>query len=541
MSNQLSSEELQALLAAIVTSSDDAIVSKDLNGVVQSWNTSAERIFGWRAEEIIGQMITKIIPVDRLHEEPQILDRIRRGERVDHFQTLRVRKDGTLIHVSVTISPIRAADGTIIGASKVARDITEQLKLMSQRDELLEAERAARTQAERTSRMKDEFLATLGHELRTPLNAILGWTTLLESETLSPDAAEGVEVIARNARVQKQLIEDLLDMSRIISGKIRLDVQRVDVSAVIEAALATVRPAADAKNVRLHVTLDPLAGPVKGDPSRLQQVVWNLLSNAIKFTEKGGRVQVFLERVNSHVEITVADNGRGIKPEFLPHVFDRFRQEDASAARRHGGLGLGLSIVKQLVELHGGTVRAKSPGEGQGATFSLDLPLLVLNDTGDGEPPRVHPTAPGQAPEVFCESQQLAGVTVLVVDDEPDARDVVRRLLENCEATVLTASSAAEALDILREHPADVLISDIGMPVVDGYELIRKVRVMTALDRAHVPAIALTAFARSEDRMRAMLAGFDLHMSKPIEPTELVVAVASMTRRSANARKRGTQ
>jgi PAS domain S-box-containing protein len=538
----MTAEALQAFLAAIVTSSDDAIVSKDLNGIVQSWNTSAERIFGWTADEMIGEPITKIIPPDRLHEEPRILERIRSGQRVDHFQTVRVRKDGTLINISVTISPVRAPDGTIIGASKVARDITEHLKLMSQRDELLAAERAARAEAERTSRMKDEFLATLGHELRTPLNAILGWTTLLEQEKLSTDAAEGVEVIARNARVQKQLIEDLLDMSRIISGKIRLDVQRVDLAGVIEAALATVRPSAEAKGVRLHVTLDPLAGPVKGDPSRLQQVVWNLLSNAIKFTQKGGRVQVFLERVNSHVEITVADNGRGIKPEFLPHVFDRFRQEDASAARTHGGLGLGLSIVKQLVELHGGTVRAKSPGEGHGATFVVDLPLMVLHQPlGEEGPPRVHPTAPGQSADAICEAQQLAGVTVLVADDEGDAREVVQRLLENCEATVLTAGSAADALEVLRARPVNVLISDIGMPGVDGYELMRQVRGLPAADRAGVPAIALTAFARSEDRMRAMLAGFDLHMSKPIEPTELIVAVASLAKRSAQARQRAGQ
>jgi CheY-like chemotaxis protein/nitrogen-specific signal transduction histidine kinase len=428
-------------------------------------------------------------------------------------------------------------DKAAFGASKVARDVTGQPNLLYERDQLMQAEWAARAEAERASRTKDEFLATLGHELRTPLNAILGWTTLLEREQLSADAAEGVEVIARNARVQKQLIEDLLDMSRIISGKIRLDVQRVDVAAVIEAALATVRPAADAKGVRLHVTLDPLAGPVKGDPGRLQQVVWNLLSNAIKFTPKGGRVQVFLERVNSHIEVTVADNGNGIRPEFLPHVFDRFRQADSSTSRRHGGLGLGLSIVKQLVELHGGMVRAKSPGEGLGATFVVDLPLMPLHELpGDGEKPRAHPAAQGPLAEVLRDAQDLTAVTVLVVDDEPDARELVRRLLEDCGATVHTAGSADEAVAALRSRAVSVMVSDIGMPAVDGYELIRRVRALPEKDRAAVPAAAVTAFARPEDRMRAMLAGYDLHLAKPIEPVELVVAVAALARRGAAGR-----
>ena len=296
-------------------------------------------------------------------------------------------------------------------------------------------------------------------------------------------------------------------------------------------------PAADAKGVRLHVTLDPLAGPVKGDPGRLQQVVWNLLSNAIKFTPKGGRVQVFLERVNSHIEVTVADNGNGIRPEFLPHVFDRFRQADSSTSRRHGGLGLGLSIVKQLVELHGGMVRAKSPGEGLGATFVVDLPLMPLHELpGDGEKPRAHPAAQGPLAEVLRDAQDLTAVTVLVVDDVPDARELVRRLLEDCGATVHTAGSADEAVAALRSRAVSVMVSDIGMPAVDGYELIRRVRALPEKDRAAVPAAAVTAFARPEDRMRAMLAGYDLHLAKPIEPVELVVAVAALARRGAAGR-----
>jgi signal transduction histidine kinase/ActR/RegA family two-component response regulator len=460
-------------------------------------------------------------------------------------RVLDVRCDGTLIEVGNETSggvlflrcrpKSEATDQFVLLNQKIAalsREVVQRKKVELQRDELFGSERAARLEAERHSRMKDEFLATLSHELRTPLNAILGWTSLLQKETLSESAVEGVEVIARNARVQKQLIEDLLDMSRIISGKIRLDVQRVDLARVIEAAVATVRPAADAKGVRLQVTLDPLAGAVKGDPNRLQQVVWNLLSNAVKFTPKGGRVQVFLERVNSHLEISIADTGQGIRPEFLPHVFDRFRQADSSTTRHNGGLGLGLSIAKQLIELHGGLIRAKSSGEGQGATFLVLMPLMLLHDFSEEvDQGRVHPASSptGRDP---CEMQDLQGVHVLLVDDEPDARELVQKLLERCNAVVRTASSARLALNMLAEQKADVLVSDIGMPEIDGYDFIRQVRAKSAADGGHIPAIALTAFARSEDRMRAMIAGYNLHLSKPIEPSELIVAIASLAGRA---------
>jgi CheY-like chemotaxis protein/two-component sensor histidine kinase len=381
--------------------------------------------------------------------------------------------------------------------------------------------------------MKDEFLATLSHELRTPLNAILGWSQVLLG-TDPPDAgtlADGLRTIERNARAQTQLIADLLDMSRIISGKIRLDVQRLDVAAVIEAAVAAVRPGAEAKGVRLQVTLDPVAGPVRGDPGRLQQVLWNLLSNAIKFTPKGGRVQVVLERVNSHLEVVVSDTGEGIRPEFLPHVFERFRQGDASTTRRHGGLGLGLSIVRQLVELHGGSVRAKSPGEGRGATFVVMLPVAALHEDAEAAAGRGHPAAPSAAASP-CGEADLTGVRVLVVDDEPDARDLVRRFLERCGARVRLAGSAAEALEVLAADAPDVLISDIGMPGVDGYDLLRRVRALPDPAARRTPAVALTAFARSEDRTRAMLAGYNVHLSKPLEPAELAATVASLMGRT---------
>jgi CheY-like chemotaxis protein len=396
---------------------------------------------------------------------------------------------------------------------------------------LFERERAARAEAERASHMKDEFLATLSHELRTPLNAILGYSQLLRAGAIGEgELAEVVEVIERNARTQTQIIEDLLDLSRIVSGKMRLDVQRVDLADVVGAAVDTVKPAAELKGVRLTSVLDPLVGPMKGDPARLQQVVWNLLSNAIKFTPKGGQVQVALERVNSHVEIVVSDTGEGIKPDFLPHVFDRFRQAESSAGRRYGGMGIGLSIVKELVELHGGNVRAKSPGPGRGATFIVSLPLSVVSQD-EQELARVHPRGSSSAPKSPCSGIELAGVRVLVVDDEPDARRLVARILQTCNAEVTTASSMSEALDAIRRAPPHVLISDLGLPGNDGYELIQAVRALPPAGGRNTPAAALSAFARSEDRRRALLAGFQTHVAKPVEADELLAVVASLAGR----------
>ncbi|MGA2442480.1 MAG: ATP-binding protein [Tepidisphaeraceae bacterium] len=400
---------------------------------------------------------------------------------------------------------------------------------------MLASERAARSAAEHTSRMKDEFLATMSHELRTPLNAIVGWAhLLLQRNPDANDLQQGLSTIERNARVQTRLIEDLLDMSRIISGKLRLDMQRVLPVTIIEAAIDSLKPAADAKGVRLEKMLDPLAAPVAGDPGRLQQVVWNLLSNAIKFTPKGGRVQVILERVNSHVELTVADTGQGIAPEFLPFVFDRFRQGDSSTTRKQGGLGIGLAIAKQLVELHGGTIRATSPGNGQGSSFIVQLPLMVVHaQPGDAE--RLHPRAAAGIVPAAASRSQLQGVKVLVVDDEPDARELIKRVLEDCKAQVLTAGSAAEAMPILLQQKPDVLLSDIGMPQVDGYDFLRQVRAMTAQSGGKIPAIALTAFARSEDRTRALMSGYQVHVSKPVEPAELVATVASVMGRTGES------
>jgi signal transduction histidine kinase/CheY-like chemotaxis protein len=420
------------------------------------------------------------------------------------------------------------AERLIVGIASQAAVAIDNARLYEQTKRAVDAERAARAEVERVSLLKDEFLATLSHELRTPLNAILGWSELLLSRA-DGDAEyrRGLETVARNARAQAQLIDDLLDMNRIMSGKIRLDVQAVDLAAVVQAALESAGPSAEAKNIRVRTTLDPLA-PVFGDPQRLQQIVWNLMSNAVKFTPKGGKIDVLLRRVNSHVEISVTDSGIGIEPAFLPHLFERFRQADASTTRHHGGLGLGLSIVKQLIELHGGSVRAESGGRGQGATFYIILPLRVIRE---GEGGRTHPTT-GSHSSISLPAGSLTSIKVLVVDDEPDARELIKRLLVEAGATVTIASSVAEALPLVTSERPDVIVSDIGMPDRDGYSFLKAVRAMPANMGGRTPAIALTAFARSEDRTRALLSGFQVHIAKPIEPYELLVTIASLIGRT---------
>jgi PAS domain S-box-containing protein len=403
----------------------------------------------------------------------------------------------------------------------------ENARLFEARRRLIESERAARTEAEEASRLKDEFLATLSHELRAPLSAIAGWTSLLQRRPTSDQdlLQRALSVIERNTRLQVQLIDDLLDMSRIVAGKLRLDVQTVDLREVVRNAIAAVQPAAEARGVILHSILDPLAGPMRGDINRLQQIVWNLLSNAVKFTPKGGHVQVSLERVNSHVEIIVTDTGQGIDPGFLPHVFERFRQADASTTRKYTGLGLGLAIVKHLTELHGGTVKAKSPGPGMGATFIVELPVLPVHTPADGDSrrhPKSHPET--QTPEF----PSLQGVGVLAIDDEADAREIIKRLLEACGAHVDTAASAAEGLELFQRNRYHVVLSDIGMPDEDGFSLIRKIREFESTSGKRTPAAAFTAFARAEDRIRVLRAGYQMHLAKPVEPVELATAVAAL-------------
>jgi len=844
LTNLKSPELAPYWLTALIESADDAIVSKTLDGIITSWNSGAERIFGYTAEEAVGRSITIIIPPDHLDEETEILSRLRTGDRVDHFETIRQRKDGGLVDVSLTISPIIGANGQIIGASKIARDITEQrqarraldeaserLKLalaaarfgdwswdattdvvnlsetaarifglpadsqitwtemhnrllvedrerarttveealanhtdydieyrvkrsngsnawlsakgrgvydehgkvlgmlgfiqdislikdteetlreqaealrtlneigkvisaeldlhktvqavtdaateltgarfgsffynvlneegasymlytlagvpreafahfpmpratdlfgptfrgegvvriaevkkdprygnnspyygmpeghlpvtsylavpvvsrsgevlgglffghpeanvFTERDEIVvtglasqaavamdnarlyetakkaraEAEKAAAEnerlykQAEESSRLKEEFLATISHELRTPLSAILGWARMLRMGQLSEEnAVKALDTIERNARAQAQLVDDLLDVSRIITGKLRMDVQPADPNSFIDAAVEAVRPAADAKGVRVQKVIDTGPITIPGDPVRLQQVVWNLLSNAIKFTPRGGRVQIRSERVNSHLEIVISDTGQGIAADFLPHVFDRFRQADQKTSRQHGGMGLGLAIVRHLVEMHGGTVRAMSEGEGHGSTFTVMLPISPVYrlDPSGG---RVHPAARDLLPplEDDC-ADTLNDLRILVVDDEADTRELLKQGLEYCGAKVHVLGSAAEALEAVMAQVPDVLISDIGMPEIDGYDLIRQIRRLPPDRGGKVPAIALTAYTRTEDRLQSLRAGYDMHVPKPVELAELVAVAATVVRRKS--------
>jgi PAS domain S-box-containing protein len=520
-------ELAQYYLAALVESADDAIIGKSLEGIVTSWNQGAEKLFGYTASEIIGKSITILIPPENSDEEPRILARIRRGEQIEHYETQRVRKDGSIVDVALTVSPIHGRNGAIIGASKIARDITERKKSEERREEALRETREARQQAEIANRIKDEFLATISHELRTPLTSVLGWVRMLRGGRLDPETtSKAMEVIDRNVRFQAQLIEDLLDISRITMGKLRLDVRPVQPAAIISAAVESLQLAADARQIRIQTVLDSHAGPVSGDFERLQQVVWNLLSNAIKFTPKRGRVQIVLERINSHVEIRVIDTGRGFKTEFVPYIFERFTQADAITTRTHGGLGMGLAISKAIVELHGGTITAYSEGEGTGATFTVNLPIMPVTRDIPAEE-RIHPRA---WTEISLECPpEVSGLKILVVDDDADTCEMIRTVLARCGGVVDIATNAELALEIFRERAPEIMICDIGMPDVDGYELIRRIREFEGNNGRRVPAVALTAFARIEDRVRALAAGFQMHVAKPVEPGELLTIVASLS------------
>jgi CheY-like chemotaxis protein/nitrogen-specific signal transduction histidine kinase len=445
------------------------------------------------------------------------------------------------------------------GMVGVTANITPQKNAEHEREQLLALEQAARAEAETANRLKDEFLATVSHELRTPLMAILGWTSLLRMGKLEDDTvATALETVERNANSQAQLINDLLDVSRIANGQLRLNVQPIELAQIIEDSVDAVRPAADAGGIQLEVSLDAQVGRISGDADRLQQVVWNLLTNAVKFTPAGGRVQVRLERGDTQVHIMVRDSGKGIDPQFLPAVFDRFRQADSSSTRRYGGLGLGLSIVRQLVALHGGSVEAQSEGEGKGSTFMVRLPLIGTRSAMDGTGVNAGSERDGVAPQSLASTAaardgaalnetaldetapdsvlqsvavRLDDIRILVVEDEPDTRDVLRTILQQCGSQVKTAESAAEAIRVLTQWKPDVLISDIGMPAEDGYALIARIRALSADDGGRIPAIALTAFAKEDDRSRALKAGFQVHVAKPVEPQELASVVAGLAAR----------
>jgi PAS domain S-box-containing protein len=695
ITDQQRARDARALIGSIVESSVDAIVTKDLNGTITSWNATAQQLFGYSADEMIGKPIRMLIPADRQAEEDDILSRLRQGERIEHFETIRIAKDGRLLNLSVTISPLRNAAGTIIGASKIARDISgakaaeaERLRLVQEnatvtetlnevgaivasdldREKVVQAVTDAATNlttaefgaffynlinergesytlytisgvpreafsgfamprntavfeptfkgtgvvrsdditkdpryghnapyhgmprghlpvrsylavpvrgrsgdvigglffghsdvarftehhermavgiaswasvalenarmyaaVQEASRLKDEFLASLSHELRTPLNAILGYARMLRTGAVPAERrTRAIETIERNATSLTQIVEDVLDISRIVSGKIRLNVQPVELADTVRNAVDAVTPAADAKGVHISLALDPPGASISGDPERLQQILWNLLSNAVKFTGRGGRIQVHLHRVAAHAEVSVSDTGIGIPPEFLPHVFERFRQADAGISRERGGLGLGLSIARQLTEMHGGTIEASSGGLGLGATFKLRVPLMVghplLKET-DG--------SRGASGSGITSRGDLRDLHVLAIDDDADALTLMSDLLEAAGAHVTTARSASDALAFLDTQIPDVLVTDLGMPHIDGLQLIDRIRRHGNAQVRHLPAAALTAYARSEDRVKALRAGFDLHLAKPIDPSELVTTIASLAKRFA--------
>jgi hypothetical protein len=520
----------QGITRTILETAVDGIITIDERGGIQSLNPAAERLFGYTPDELIGKNVNVLMPSPyRENHDGYLGSYLHTGVRKIigvGREVVGLRKDGQTFPMELGVSEVALENGRIF--TGIVRDISERKRASEELALTLGREQAARLDAERANRAKDEFLAVVSHELRTPLTAMLGWARVLRSGKLDPAGVErALDTIERNTRSQAQLIEDLLDVARITSGKLRLDVRRVELIQVIEAAIEALRPAADAKTIAVQSILDPRGGPIAGDPERLQQVVWNLLSNAIKFTPKGGTVQVRLERVDSHVEILVADTGKGIGAEFLPYVFDRFRQADSATNRTHGGLGLGLAIVRHLVEAHGGSVSVDSSGEGQGTIFTVKLPILAVSDK-QLPSDRVHPTARNDAAVPVLDGTRLGGLRILVVDDEPETLEMLAAVLSGCGAEVHTAASATDAFaELARWHP-DLLISDIGMPGEDGYGFIQRVRALDPEQGGRVPALALTAYARVEDRVRVLSAGFQMHVPKPIEPAELVAMVGNL-------------
>jgi PAS domain S-box-containing protein len=510
-------EETRAALAAIVESSDDAIIGTSLDGVIRSWNKGAERVYGYSAEEVMGKPVSILSPESKPDDFLQIMERIRRGERIDHYETQRLSKEGELIDVSLTVSPILNANGEIIGVSKVARDITERIRL-------LQSEQQARVAAEQANRAKDEFLAVLSHELRSPLNAMTGWTRLLQEGNLDETQMQrAVEIIYRNVNLQKTLIEDLLDVSRIISGKMRLEKEMTSLLISVQSALEEARPAAERRQIRIESSFDLEADTILSDKHRLQQIVTNLLNNAIKFSSEGSTIRVSLERENDMAKLVVQDFGIGIRTDLLPHIFDRFRQADTSSKRKYGGLGLGLTIVKNLVELHGGTISAHSDGEDTGTIFTVRLPLasqsllhgiLQTSNVASGNDDQ--------------SSRPLEGLRILLVDDDTDALELMNFVLTAKGASLTGVPSVSAALQALESQRFELLISDLGMPGMDGYELIQQVR--HTVDADKLPAIALTGFVSSDDRERVLEAGFQVHLPKPVDIEKLLSLILSLTK-----------
>ncbi|XGV98011.1 MAG: PAS domain S-box protein [Leptolyngbya sp. BL-A-14] len=522
---QTALKKSEARFSRLVEANIIGVLLAGPNGRVMEANDAFLKIVGYTRDDLHKGAINwgTMTPPEFVQQDEQVLRELAATGSCVPFEKEYIRKDGSRVPI-------------LLGAAQLENDEIAWVCFVLDLTESKRIEALLRQQAEalaQANRLKDEFLATVSHELRTPLNAMLGWATMLRSRQLDEATmSRAMETIERNARAQNQLIDDLLDVSRIITGKLRLNVRPVVLVSVLEAAIDSIRPAVEAKNIRLQSLLDPAAGPVSGDPDRLQQVFWNLLSNAVKFTPKGGRIQVRLERINSHVEITVSDTGQGISPEFLPYVFERLQQADSTTTRLYGGLGLGLAIVRHLVELHGGRVQAASAGDGKGATFMVNLPITIFRpEPTDIE--RVHPTVSDAAP--IIDAPRLNGIKVLIVDDEADARELLATLLSQRGATVTAVASAREAIVMITqqtlEQRPDIIVSDIGMPGEDGYMLIRQIRALAPAQGGRIPAIALTAYARTEDRIKALAAGFQSHVPKPVEPAEFVTVVANLVDR----------
>jgi PAS domain S-box-containing protein len=522
---QFALKKSEARFSRLVESNIIGVLLAGHNGTIIEANDAFLKIVGYTREDLHNGVMNwgEMTPPEYVQQDEQVLQELAISGSCAPFEKEYIRKDGSRVPI-------------LLGAAQLESDELAWVCFVLDLTESKKIEALLRQQAEelsRANRLKDEFLATVSHELRTPLNAMLGWATILRSKQLDETTtSRAIETIERNARAQNQLINDLLDVSRIITGKLRLNVRPVVLVSVIESVIDSICPAAEAKNIRIQSLLDPAAGPVSGDPDRLQQVFWNLLSNAVKFTPKGGRIQIRLERINSHLEVTVSDTGQGISPEFLPYVFERLQQADSTTTRAHGGLGLGLAIVRHLVELHGGRVQVASAGVGKGATFMVNLPITIFRpEPIDIE--RVHPTVSDTAP--LIDEPRLDGLKVLIVDDETDARELLATLLRQNGARVMAVASAREALAAITQgsfdQRPDILVSDIGMPGEDGYMLIQQVRALAPEQGGRIPAIALTAYARTEDRIKALAAGFQSHVPKPVEPAEFIAVVTNLTQR----------
>jgi PAS domain S-box-containing protein len=512
-------EESQSRLAALVESSDDAIVAKDLDGIITDWNRGAERIFGYTAAEVIGRSIRILLPPERQDEEEGILATLRRGERTDHFETVRVRKDGTRVDVSISVSPIKDGTGRIVGAAKIARDVSDRKRADAERERLLANEKAARADAEAASRAKDEFLSMVSHELRTPLASILAWVRVLRQGKLSPErTAQALNTIESNGRVQTELIEDLLDVSRIVAGRLRLTMRPVRIRAVIEAVLHAIQPDATAQGVAVSARLDADA-PVAADPTRLQQVVSNILDNAIKFTPPGGRIDVGLERVAEEARITVRDTGRGIPREMLPRVFETFWQAEDVKSRKRRGLGLGLAIVHRLVQQHGGSVAIDSPGEGLGSTVVVTLPVL---------PGLAAAATPSGAGDLEA-AARLDGVHVLIIDEEEPSGHSLRAVLEDRGAAVVIATSITDAVGRKTGPRPDVLICDVRRLGEQADASVDPLRGPGAFPG--VPAVAISAQEGPDGPPRALAAGFLAYFGKPFDANVLVETLATLASR----------